>query len=68
MKRLLQSSKAWAVVIGVASVLLLHLVGLSQEEVAAAQGIILKLAGLFIGATAAEDVAAKLLASKKKEG
>ncbi len=64
MKRLIRSSKFWAVVIGIIGVILTHLVGLSPEQVESANALIVTLIGIFVCGTVAEDVAAKL---KKKK-
>ncbi len=66
MKRLLKSSKFWAVIVGIVGVFLTHLVGLSPEQIESANALIVTLVGIFIGGTVAEDVAEKLRGAKKR--
>jgi len=65
MKRLLNSSKFWAVIIGIVGVMLTHFVGLSPEQIESANALIVTLVGIFIGGTVAEDVAEKLRGKKQ---
>jgi len=65
MKRLLKSSKFWAVIIGIVGVFLTHLVGLAPEQIESANALIVTLVGIFIGGTVAEDVAEKLRGKKR---
>lgn len=57
MKNLLASKKALATIIGILTVLLVNILGMSQEQAAAITDAIIKLTGILVGGQSLVDIA-----------